>query len=84
MVTSIGRRCIFEIVYENAEAVSLCSKSLPRCCPMQHRLGHLWFALLIFPPGEHSFRYYAHIGRRNVLIGEETIVVEQDDLSWQV
>ena len=77
MVYCVGQRCAFEVECPEAETVMVCGDGLPNCCPMQRRIGDVWFALLILPPGTHTVRYMARFGRRTVCVGQDRVTVTE-------
>lgn len=81
MVYCSGQRCTIEVACREAQAVSIRSDGLPDKCPMQRRLGDVWFALLILPLGCHTLHYFARIGGRTICVGNEQVRVTQAE-TW--
>jgi len=81
MVYCMGQRCTLEVECPDADAIKVCGSGLPSCCSMQRRIGNVWFALLILPPGTHTVRYMASFGRLTVCVGQERIAVTEAE-AW--
>lgn len=77
MVYCMGQRCTLEVECPGADAMNVCGDGLPSSCSMQRRIGNVWFALLILPPGNHTVRYMANFGQRTVYVGQERIAVTE-------
>ncbi|MCG3179230.1 MAG: hypothetical protein BIFFINMI_01563 [Phycisphaerae bacterium] len=62
MVTVNGNRAQFEFVCPQARNVFVAgdfNQWRTDTVPMRHVAPHLWRALLVLPPGEYHFRYFA-------------------------
>lgn len=75
MIYCVGQQCTLEVACQAVESVMVIGDSLPAAFRMQHRIGDVWFALLILPIGRHTFRYIARVGAKTLCVGHDTVSV---------